>query len=170
VVVGILGLVMMIGIPSIGRVLLKESLTKTVTEITEACLTARRMAIMSGTMAEMHIHPLEGRIDVSGSGGISKPVPIQATGRYAKVDLDTLNGTVRGAGKGASVQIPSSVLIEMVDINFTEYKDMPMATVRFYPNGTSDELTLVLRGDDNQWRKISLELVTALPDVERINQ
>ena len=29
----------------------------------------------------------------------------------------------------------------MLDINLTEYKDADVARVRFYPNGTCDELT-----------------------------
>lgn len=166
VVVGILGLVMMIGIPSIGRMVRKEGLTNTVTEITEACLAARKLAIMSGTMATMRIRPMDGRIEVGGGGVISRPVPVAPAGRYGKVDLETANGPVNRAGQVKGVQIPSNILIEMVDVNFQEYKDMPEALVRFYPNGTSDELTLVLHGD-NQWRKITLELVTALPEVER---
>jgi hypothetical protein len=38
--------------------------------------------------------------------------------------------------------------------------------VRFFPNGTCDEMTLVLRSDKNEWRTISLEVTTGLASVE----
>jgi hypothetical protein len=37
--------------------------------------------------------------------------------------------------------------------------------LKFYPNGTCDEFTLVLHGENDEWRKITLEVVTGLPDV-----
>ncbi len=37
--------------------------------------------------------------------------------------------------------------------------------VNFYPNGTCDELTIILRSDQNEWRKLSLEVTTALSTV-----
>ncbi len=40
--------------------------------------------------------------------------------------------------------------------------------MRFFPNGTCDELTLVLRSDRNEYRKISLEVTTALARVETL--
>jgi hypothetical protein len=36
--------------------------------------------------------------------------------------------------------------------------------VRFFPNGTCDELTLVLHSGD-EWQKITLEFATALASV-----
>jgi hypothetical protein len=37
--------------------------------------------------------------------------------------------------------------------------------VRFHPNSTSDEFTVVLRSDQEEWRKVSLEVTTALADM-----
>ena len=56
----------------------------------------------------------------------------------------------------------------MVDVNFFEYKDEEEARVRFHPNGTCDELTIVLRSEKNEFRKISLEATTSLARVETI--
>jgi hypothetical protein len=53
----------------------------------------------------------------------------------------------------------------MLDINLLEYKDADEARVRFFPNGTSDEMTLVLH-DGDQYRKITLEVTTGLASVE----
>jgi hypothetical protein len=52
----------------------------------------------------------------------------------------------------------------MLDINLLEYKDSDEARVRFFPNGTSDEMTLVLQSGDD-YRKITLEVTTALTSV-----
>jgi len=65
----------------------------------------------------------------------------------------------------SSAKLSDDVRIEMCDVNFTEYLDQDVARVRFYPNGTCDELTLILRSD-LEWRKISLECVTSLAQVE----
>ena len=37
-----------------------------------------------------------------------------------------------------------------------------------YPNGTCDELTIVLRSDENEWKKLSLEVTTGLATVGRV--
>jgi len=60
------------------------------------------------------------------------------------------------------------ITLEMLDVNFIEYKDWEEARVRFYPNGTSDEMTIVLRSDQSEYRKISLECTTGLATVEVI--
>ena len=64
------------------------------------------------------------------------------------------------------VRLPNSVRFEMVDVNFIEYKAEEEAVARFYPNGTSDEMTIILLSDQGEVRKISLEVVTALADLE----
>jgi hypothetical protein len=34
--------------------------------------------------------------------------------------------------------------------------------VRFYPNGTCDELTLILASDKGEWKKITTEVTTGI--------
>jgi hypothetical protein len=53
-------------------------------------------------------------------------------------------------------------------VNLTEYKDREAATVRFFPDGTCDELTLVLHDDQTQWKKISSETTTGLISFENM--
>ena len=69
------------------------------------------------------------------------------------------------SGAGLSGRISERVLVEMVDVNFVEYKDLGEARVRFYPNGTSDEFSIVLHWDQ-EWSKITLEVVTGLAEFE----
>ena len=56
----------------------------------------------------------------------------------------------------------------MVDVNFIEHKEDEEARVRFFSDGTCDEMTVVLRSMKNEYRKISLEITTSLATVDNI--
>lgn len=56
------------------------------------------------------------------------------------------------------------VVIEGLGINNFDYTDSEEARVRFFANGTSDEMTLVL-SSNGEYRKITLEVTTALATV-----
>jgi hypothetical protein len=71
---------------------------------------------------------------------------------------------------GMSATIDSSISIEMLDVNLTEYKDADMARARFYPNGTCDELTLILHSSQGEWYKIALEITTSLATVGPVDR
>ena len=57
--------------------------------------------------------------------------------------------------------------LAMIDVNLTEYKDSEEARVRFYPNGTADELTVIAHSERGEYFKMSLEATTGLPSWER---
>src|SRR5215510_4038318 len=59
IVIGIIGIVMTIAIPSIYRQLHPESMQKAVSDIMETCSHARAQAILSGNITELVIHPVE---------------------------------------------------------------------------------------------------------------
>ena len=72
-------------------------------------------------------------------------------------------------GRGAfSARLPDELVVEMVDVNLRECKDEEEARVRFYPNGTCDSLTVVLQWRMQQWRKISVDMVTGRAEMEVI--
>lgn len=64
-----------------------------------------------------------------------------------------------------SAQISDRVRIELLDVNFVECKELEVATVRFTPNGTSDDFTIIM-SSEGEFRQVSLEVVTGLADVE----
>jgi prepilin-type N-terminal cleavage/methylation domain-containing protein len=68
-----------------------------------------------------------------------------------------------------STTLPAGVEIAMLDINLLDYGASDEARVRFFPNGTCDELTLVLHSRD-EWEKITLEFSTALASVSPVNR
>jgi len=68
-----------------------------------------------------------------------------------------------------STALPDGVDIAMLDINLLDYGASEEARVRFFPNGTCDELTLVLHSRD-EWEKITLEFSTALASVSPVTR
>jgi type II secretory pathway pseudopilin PulG len=147
VVVSILGIVLAVGIPSINHQRKAAPMIQTVKAIREVCSHARARAIFSGGTTQVVFRPGERTFAISGGSGAGEP-PKQG-----------------GKGSGTSGTFHERLSIEMLDVNLMEFKDQPLAVVNFYPNGTSDELTIVLRSDENEWRKITLEVTTGLATV-----
>lgn len=147
VVVAIIGMIMMMGVPTLYHMLHREGLSKTVGDFMDLCSTARAQAILSGSTSQIVFHPEERRCELA--PGATKFVQ------------------EAGAPKGApqSVTFGDDLTIDMLDVNLTEYKDAPLARVRFFPDGTSDEMTLILHSG-TEWRKISLEVTTGLASLD----
>jgi len=155
VVVSIMGMVMAMGFPAIYRVMHQESLTKAVNDVIRTCERARTQAILSGRAADAVFYPLDKRMEAGGGS------------RAGGDDFAGETGSATAVSSTAA-QLPNNITLEMLDVNFVEYKEAEEARVRFYPNGTCDEMTVVLRSDRNQYRKITLEITTGLPSVEAI--
>lgn len=140
VVVAIMGVILAAGAPTLYKALHKEGFRKSVSDILEVCSSARARAILQGTITEVVFHPHQRTCEVQG-------------------------GSV-GGGLAHTATVDDSARIEMLDVNLTEYKDAELARVRFFPNGTSDEMTLIMVSDRNEWRKISIEITTGLASLE----
>lgn len=82
--------------------------------------------------------------------------------------IHPLDGTFGVPGVNDQAQLPDTVVIDILGVNFIQHEKDPEARVRFYQNGTSDEFTIVLHGADGTYRKLYLDTVTALPQVEDI--
>jgi prepilin-type N-terminal cleavage/methylation domain-containing protein len=63
---------------------------------------------------------------------------------------------------------PDDIAIDILGVNFLELEHADVARVRFNPNGTSDEFTIVIHDRDQSTIKLSLEPITALAQVEII--
>jgi Tfp pilus assembly protein FimT len=149
IVVGIIGLIMSAGVPTLYHALRREGTGRVTGELQELFSAARARAILQGSTAQIVFYPRERRCElVAGSGGSP--------------------GTVIGlGGTPRAVRLGDNVRIEMLDVNLLEYKDSESARVHFFPNGTSDEMTLILHWPErDQWRKITLEITTALASLE----
>jgi len=156
IVVAIMGIVLTMGVPLVYRLWHKEAMRKAVGDVLEVCSNARAQAILQGKQTELVFHPREKQLQVVGAAGS------KAAGESSVVDTTTPAPT----GSGLSAQIPDEITIEMLDVNLHEFKDADEARIIFYPNGTCDEMTLILRSDRAEWRKIALEVTTSLATVE----
>ena len=103
----------------------------------------------------------ERRLEVAAAVGMTNAAPV-VDGAGNPV---AINAAPVASGSGLSAQISDRVSIDMLDINLTEYKDAERARVRFNPNGTCDEMTLILRSEKNEQEGISLEITTGLASV-----
>jgi type II secretion system protein H len=155
IVVAIIGLVAALGVPSILQTFRKEGMRKTLTEVQQLLGDARTRAIFSNRTTEVIFHPAEKRLELADAPADAAPAPL--TGSPANnPEAAPPPPNARG-----SVVLPDNVDIAMLDINLLDYGASEVAHVRFFPNGTCDELTLVLHSGD-EWQKITLEFSTAL--------
>ena len=146
-VCAIIGLVAAMGVPSILSVLREGPMRKAVNDTLEICSHARAQAILHGQITTVVFHPQTREIEFN--GGVDSSAP----------------STRIGSKPVNSAQFDNTIGIEALDINLVEYKDFDEAPpVHFFPDGTSDEMTLVLQSGD-QTRIITLEVTTALASV-----
>ena len=183
IVVGIIGVFLGVGIPSLFRAMRKNPMQQTVTETMEALSAARAQAIMSGTPAGVMFYPIERRFEVialqesrSGSlfgdsalmdGGsiVGRYQALQAMSQQEELLMEQAPSEKKGGMFKSSGTIQEEVVLELLDVNFWEYKDQDRALVVFNPNGTCDEFTMVLNWEERDWRKISLNVISGLADV-----
>ncbi len=140
VVVAIIGILAAASIPSLYNFVHKEGFRRTLSDVLDSCRSARAEAIIRGAPAQLVFHPLDKTCEAASSGGY---------------------------GSWAHTANFENCTIEMLDVNLHEYKDADTATVRFFPNGTSDEMTLVLRSDKNEYETITLEVTTGLASLKK---
>jgi len=151
-VVAIIGLLMATGVPAILSVTREAPMRKAVNDVMEICSQARAVAILRGQTVTVGIHPRTHEMDLG--------VGAEAIG------ASRMPSRVGGAAVNSST-FDSSVVIEALGINNLDYTDSDDARVRFFANGTSDEMTLVL-SSGGDYRKITLEVTTALASVSNV--
>lgn len=163
IVVGIMGILLTMGVPIVYRAWNKAPMTKAISEVVEACSSARAQAIMQGRQVDLVFSPRERPPRFAVSGSTAPAQTAQQSGVVSAVAP-----TVSLASTGNSGQLPDSIAIEMLDINKLRHDFMndESARVRFFPNGTCDELTLILVSDRGERRELLLEVTTGLATVE----
>jgi prepilin-type N-terminal cleavage/methylation domain-containing protein len=157
IVVGIIGIFMTMGVPSLMRSLEKDELSRAIRDTIEGCKTARDRAILQATPWEFIIK-IEGDL---------AQLNVQAAPGEARA------GAARGGPSGDSLKgspyslfprkLGDDVMIQLIDVNFVNHMELPEARVRFYPNGTSDEFTVVYAlksGKETRQRTVTLDIVT----------
>jgi len=145
VVVAIMGLVMAMGVPSMLASFKKQGMRKAINDLDDVFWQARSQAVMQNRTVAVTYHASD-RSFGTDSGG---------------------EGSV--AGKVSSSILPEGVELKMLFINLKDFTDSDPAWVYFYPDGTSDEMTIVLRCEDD-FKKITLEYSTGIPVLSDVDQ
>jgi len=165
IVVAIIGLIAAMGVPGILQTLRKEGMHKAVSEVHTLLNDARAWAILRGRTTEVVFHPAEKRLEIADAPADASPAPL--AGASANNSESTPRPPLPIAQE--SVVLPDNVDIAMLDINLLDFGASDVARVRFFPNGTCDELTLILHSGD-EWQKITLEFSTALCSVSPVTR
>ncbi len=147
IVVAIMGLIAAMGVPSILQTFRKGGMRKALSDVMDVCGEARTRAILQNQNTAVVFYPQERRFEVEGAAG----------------------GKNASSGRVTSATLPAGVEIAMLDINLQDYGASASAPVYFKPNGTSDEMTLVLLSQGEQ-KKITLEFSTGLVSVSDLNK
>ena len=134
VVVGIIGLIALIGIPSIYEIAKKEGMRRAVTDMKDVLSAARARAILSGGEVQVKFYPLESRFEVI--GGTSRSSPSADSVSTEAVPTPAPNQTTAGT-------LPADITFGMLQVNALNYRESEWTRVRFFDNGTSDEMRLV---------------------------
>ena len=158
IVVAIMGIVMTMSVPIVYKLWRKAPLRQAVKDIVEVCSNARARAIMQGQVTEVVFHPKENRLEFAGASGAPRP--------SNQPGAETPPTAPAAAGSGLSAQLDRQVIIETLDINMSgvEFNDAEEVRVRFYPNGVSDEMRMILF-DGRDRMGIELEITTGLAGV-----
>ncbi len=139
-VVFIIAIIMAFGIPAFVRAMQKTPIQQAVSDLTEACSHARARAILHGVPVDLVIGESQLTVQPVG-GGTDGGVPVA----------------------NFSVSLPESVAFKELWVNRQNCVELETeGRVRFYPNGTCDELLATLLSDKNEERAILLEITTGL--------
>jgi prepilin-type N-terminal cleavage/methylation domain-containing protein len=141
VVCAVMGVVLAMGIPAIYSALHRDPMSQAVVDVVDAC---------------------QGGIDHAGARSLAI-----LTGKTTELRIYPHERRIEVNG-GMSAQISDHLYFRMLDVNFLDCRDADVATVRFYPNGTCDEFNLILVSDSGEVRRITLDIITGLPEVVTI--
>jgi type II secretory pathway pseudopilin PulG len=162
IVMGIMALVMAMGLPSIIQTMRKEPLRKAVSDVVDGLSAARAQAILQGAPAEFVLEAADGSISVQRG---ENPNPTDAVvAAHAEADAAPAQPSPSEV-RPFSARLNSDILLALVEVNLKSKMDAEEVRVRFYPNGTSDEFTILLQATTGA-RLVRLDSVTALADVE----
>lgn len=149
VVVGIIGLVAAMSVPSILQMRREAPMRRAINDMLEMCERARAGAVLKDTTTTLWFQPHTGQVELAGG------------------DANSALSTRLGQGPVMATKFDPGVTVEGLGINLKDWTDAENAPVHFYSNGTCDEMTLILACAGER-EMITLELATALPTVKSL--
>ena len=155
IVIAIMGVVLATSVPMIWKAMNKNELSRAVNDVVEGCKAARDRAILNGVPYQFVISH-DGTLNVL---EMPKPRKEGDFGDGPSKPQTQVTGSLMGAFPR---KFGENVAPRLIDVNFVDHMEMEEARVRFFPNGTSDEFTIVLTDLKGQ-RTITLDIITGLP-------
>lgn len=163
IVIGIMGIALTLSVPIVYKVWHRTPMVQAIRDLREVCANARSQAILQGCPVDLVFHPKENRVEIA-TAATPAPAANPAAAPFSAPAPDLAASAPPHSGRSA--QLSDRIIIETLDINMAgiEYNDAESARVRFYPNGTSDEMRLILFDGRDRYG-ITLEVTTGLCDV-----
>jgi prepilin-type N-terminal cleavage/methylation domain-containing protein len=179
VVLAILSILVTIAIPAVYQTAKKTPMRQATSEICEACQNARMLAILSGNITELMIKASDGTMQVQMASDVPQARAVGEGAETPGFDVGVGEGgdpegtSGSGSPRPATQEItpfsshlPSSVAFKRLVVNLQDLMEAPEVRVRFYPNGTSDALSVTLLSEQNEERVLTLEITTGRETVE----
>jgi prepilin-type N-terminal cleavage/methylation domain-containing protein len=169
VAIAIVAMILTIGIPFVRTAIdSPRGINGAVRMVEDAVRDTRAKAILERADADLVIRRGEGSFSIAGA---SSPRQMESPDVYG----NEWRMAERSSGSSAAktefrriypAKLPAGVWVEGLFINGLDWTEDEEARVRFYPDGTSDAMSLFLESDQSEFRNIWLEVVTGLPEVE----
>jgi prepilin-type N-terminal cleavage/methylation domain-containing protein len=161
IVMGIAAIIMAAGLPPFVHAFRKEGLRKAVSGVVEGCSHARAQAILQGVPTELVIRADDGAITV-------RALQVRKTEENGESPAATVEAPAAATGPSTfKSSLPDDIAVKLLYVNFQDQMEFSEAHVRFFPNGTCDEFTVILASAREE-QQISLDVITALADVKVI--
>lgn len=172
IVIAIMAVVMSLSIPTFYRSLEKDNIRQATQRILDLCVDARAQAIISGRPCDLVIRPLDRTLTpILAASAQPTGEGLEAEAMLNSAGGLNLGGQEKDAGGENENQLPDDILIMFLGVNFVpDLQNAEMVSVRFYPNGTGDEFTMLIRSDRNEWRKFTMEVATGVVKWEVIRE
>ena len=140
------------------REIRRPPLTQATKDFLDACSHARNRAIMEGVPTQLVIREAGAEISVEAA-------PYGVVGATNGVSPDAFASDSGQAGEAPTflrrIDDPN-VAFEAIFVNQRSFMDAPATAVRFFPNGTADQLDAVLSWRRSEARRLTIEAMTGL--------
>jgi prepilin-type N-terminal cleavage/methylation domain-containing protein len=161
IVVAVIAVAFAIGAPSFARIAQKGPMRQAVSDVVEALGQARAQAILRGVPVEFVL---------SGEGEM-QVLPSRARARAPRTgnsgDTEENESGETSSGSAFTARLDEDIAVTLLEVNFRSQMETTAARVRFHPNGTCDDFTIVLE-QGMEMSRIWLDPITALVDLEKL--
>lgn len=178
-------LLMLTTIPAV-RAMQKPPLVRGVNDFVEACRQARAQAILGNRAMQVVIHNGGSAIGVepapvldptamafvaspaAPSGGEPAVAFLSDLGSGNSVEAPAPSSMNSFAPKAFSAAFADGVAFERLVVNLREQMQEETAQIRFYPNGTCDQLDAILAFERRELQHLTLEVLTGQATVSNV--